>query len=415
MIANTPTPDAVLKTHVPNYDHGAAAGGDWMRSTREYPFYLFFHVPQMMRQERVNMCMRYIKGSVLSLARFYVQEPESDDELGEDGYSEVKQFIVNQLTRWWRTSAMKMMSAIEWGYSGCEVMYAWKNNMVQFDSVRKFHQRDIRPVTKDNALVGMIVEANTGHDGGGGSVYLGGPKALWHIHDRDVHPYFGRSRCFGAFDPWLELTSRNGAIDSRRLYFYKCAFQGDTMFYEPASDLQNGVMVDNRDTARELIDKRRNGANIALPSVYDQNGNRLWEIEYGQAGAGSQQLLDYPDKLKDEISEGIGVPAEMIEAAETGSGFSGRRIPQSAFRGTLSDLVFWLVADFDQQVLCPLLRMNYGIVEPTHEIIPFGMVRDQDEDTNVNEDEEQMGGQAQQRENSVPNSRRQAAKFSLVV
>jgi hypothetical protein len=45
----------------------------------------------------------------------------------------------------------------------------------------------------------------------------------------------------------------------------------------------------------------------------------------------------------------------------------------------LSDIVYWLVHDFNEQCIIPMLRLNLGVVEPTHEIIPFGMVEDPNE------------------------------------
>ena len=59
-------------------------------------------------------------------------------------------------------------------------------------------------------------------------------------------------------------------------------------------------------------------------------------------------------------------------ANEGGSGFSGRRIPQQAFQGALSEISFWMVHDMDCQVFRPLVKKNFGI-EPQYEIQPFGL------------------------------------------
>jgi len=84
------------------------------------------------------------------------------------------------------------------------------------------------------------------------------------------------------------------------------------------------------------------------------------------------------DDLKGDISEGMGVPDEVIEAAETGSGYSGRRIPQNALRGMLSEVANFLIQDLNDQILEPLIRRNFGEV-PDYEIQTFGLVRDADE------------------------------------
>jgi hypothetical protein len=327
------------------------------------------HVAPMIRDSRVEMALWFLKGTLLSLSRFWVRDGYSADE---SNHSPVKQFVVDQINRWWQTSVQKQLSAIEWGWAGHETYYRFQQNQYHFSHLKLLPES--RPVTVDGRLVGLVTHSTSTNK----QTYIGIPKSLWHVQGRQYNELFGRSRLHPAFEPWLEKNSEGGAMDVRRLYFYKFSFQGDIIYYPTGSTPnKQGMMIPNEETAAKIVEKQRAGASIAFPSVYDENGNRLWTIEHREGGHASADVLQYPEVLKADISEGIGVPRELLEASETGSGWSGRRIPQDAFRGMLSDPLFWLIHDFDEQCIRPLVRLNFAIDEPDYEIIPFGLVRDE--------------------------------------
>lgn len=373
----TPNPDQLLQVLTPEYEPSRLIYGFWMSQRRIPIFTRWRDVEAMLLEPRVDIALSYIKGSVLSLSRFFVDEDNP----------EIKEFIVNQITRWWRTSAMKMLSALEWGYSGLEVLYVIKDGMVQFDNTKHFRATDVFPVTKEGSLCGLVANQRnpgsvTGHHDPKKSTYIGAPKSLWHVYRRERHPWYGQSRLQPAYSSWVEMTGEGGARDIRRLYFYKHAFQREKIYHPPGStQMPDGSNKPNKDIAREIAENARAGGIYAFPSVFDPlKGGRLWEVEDGgMNGGAAMDVLNYPEELRKEMAEGIGVPTELIEAAETGSGYSGRRVPQDAFHGMLSDIVYWLVHDFNEQCIIPMLRLNLGVTEPTHEIIPFGMVEDPNE------------------------------------
>lgn len=400
-----PSAESLLKTYTSDYDIPSVSLNEFAYFRNRVPFRLYWDVPAMMLDPRIQMALWYIKGSILSMSRFFVDDgTRPEDTAAPTEQSPIKQFVINQINRWWRTSVIKQMSAIEWGYSGCEVMYCVKGGLIQFDHLRLIHQRDVRAVTQSGSLVGMAIENNTRR----GRIYLGGPKSLWHVHQREVNPYYGRSRLKSAFDPWTEMQCQGGARDVRKLYFYRQAFQGDTLYYPPGSyPDENGQLVSNREVASRMLNAMRTGSTVAMPSQFDsQTGHRLWEMVPRPESTGDVGLLTYYETLKKEMAEGVGVPTEVIEASETGSGYSGRRVPKDAFLGMLSDPVNWLVSDFSEQVITPLVQLNFGIDEPDFEIIPFGLVRDDD---NNSEDVQNPSNK------QVPQSSAQRAQFSLCV
>jgi len=133
------------------------------------------------------------------------------------------------------------------------------------------------------------------------------------------------------------------------------------------------------------VEKQRSGGAYTFPSTTDPlSGKRLWEVETKDTTGGGQQVLDNVAVLADEIAEGLGIPPEMISASETGSGFSGRKIPESAFRGILTNIVQEMVSDIDDQCFRSLVKEAFN-VEPSYEIVPFGLVRDEEEGAGEND------------------------------
>ena len=398
----SPNPSALLRNATPDYQYPGMVYGEWYYNENRKPFYLFRDVPAMLLDPRIRIALGYIKGTILSMARFFVDEG-TDDAANP---SEIKQFVIKQISRWWRNSVVKQMSAIEWGYSGCEVMYRVVGGQVEFDHLKLIHQQDIRAVTLDGCLAGMRIE----HNSGAGKVYLGGPKAIWHVHEREHHPWYGKSRLHAAFDAWNELHCKGGGRDARRLYFYRYAFSGHTLYHPPgASQDETGAWVPNVDIAKRMLAALRSGGDITLPNqATPSTPNKEWELVSTPRDEASQGVIDYVNELKTELAEGLGVPEEVIQAADSGSGRAGRAVPETAFRGMLSDPVTWLIADFNEQVLEPLVRLRFGVSEVPYEIIPFGLVRNDDEETP--EQSSQRPG-----DKKIPDKAANDAKLSIAV
>lgn len=323
----------------------------------------------MLTHPHIQIGLRFIKGRAITRSRFFLEEKDPD----------IKNFLIQNLTRFWMFSAERAFTALEWGFSGSECLYRMIEGKYYFNMIKNFHATDARVVTnKDGDKIGIKVSNVPSKKG---KVYLGGLKSLWHIQGRQHHPWYGRSILFGAFEPWFESSKDGGGRDIRNLYFYKYAFAGESLYYPPGTTVssdgttEESLYILNRDIAREIVEKRRSGAVAVFPNERDENGNLSWQWVPSTPGPGSAPILEYNgDYLKTEILEGMGIPREVIEAAETGSGYSGRAIPMEAFDSTLQDYVNWLVHDFDEQILRPLVKINFG-VEASHNINPFGLSR----------------------------------------
>lgn len=404
--------DLLARPFTADYEPQAIMGFGYFMASSTLPVFSPFWIPQMLRCHRVQFGLRMLKGPILAASRFYIDDEDSRG----DKHSPLKQFLVRNITRFWRQSAIKALRAIEWGYSGNEAIYKLVDNEIHFDCLKTLHPTDCNVVTKDGEKAGISVQRvkHKTH-----RTYLGGPKALWHVVERETSPWYGLSRLFGAFQPWMEFYSDGGAKDIRRLYYHKYAFSGDVGYYpigtEPGESAN--YAISNKDIMRSILEKRKSGGVVMFPNTIDPTtGQRKWAIEPSQGGPGSVDILAYHSDLKREIFEGMGIPSEVVEAAETGSGWSGRMVPATAFFSMLQELVNWLIFDFDQQVLRPLITLNYHIREPQYEIVPFGLLKGPNDS---NEDEEPevgaLPGSQQSPGSQVPEDRRSAAQFSLCV
>ena len=391
-------PTKLLEDRTPHYnwDNWSGYGSLWYYNyRRKPPFRRLIHVPAMLANPRVQIVLQTFEGAITSLTHFFVAEENS----------EIKQYLIKQIERWWRNSASKMIyNALPYGYFGAQTMYRIDTNgRLAFSYLKQYMARDVYPVTRKGELAGIELRNSRGTK----DRYIGAEKAFWHIHWREYHPWWGQSRFFGAYEPWLDMTSEGGALDVRRFYFYRNALQNDVGYHPHDYETdETGQEKYTGDIMRSMIEKQRSGGVYSLPNTRDVNGNRLWEIETKDTTGGAAEVLEYPESLKDEISEGMGMSSEVIHASETGSGFSGRKIPESAFRGILTNIVYWMVCDIDEQCFRPLVKHVFQC-EPDYEIIPFGIVRDEGDE---GEDEPRSTNK------HVPNeSVRMAAEGALAV
>lgn len=350
----------------------SAHGVNWQYTTRfNKPQFHLFRVSEMLMDPTVCFSLYMLKGPLLSNARFFI---DCDNP-------EAKDYIVKNVSRFWKTSAARALKAMEWGYSGHEILYRVEEGKVHFDVLKDLHPLDCKPVTDNGKLVGMTVSRMQGERGKPTRVFVGGQRCLWHIHQREIHPWFGRSRLFGAFLPWNELWTDGGFRDARTLFYRKYAYTGGAMYHPPGNYVdQNGQYIPNKDLAREILEKLRNGGVLTLPNETDEKGQRKWEWIRPEVLSVPQGIHEYGDALKREIQEGMGLPSEVGQAEGTGA-FAGRRIPQQALYASLQEVVQWLMFDFDQQSLRALVEMYYPGV--SYEIMPLNLLRSDQEQNAV--------------------------------
>ena len=369
-------PASLLESKVPDYVPNT--GLNYYGYYHRRPIFTQWTIREMLVDPRVLFGLWLIKGPILSKAKFTV---ESESE-------EVKDFVVKSINNFWQRGASQALKAIEWGYSGSEVLYERDedNGQIIYRGLKDFESYSVKVVTNKGRRVGILVDNYTTVSmEAGKAVYVGGPKAFHHVQWRQYHPHYGRSRLVAAHIPWEETWAEGGYRDIRRLWFHKNAFEGGTMYHPNGSArLPNGTVVSYKDMAQEIIEKRRSGAVMTLPSDTDSKGNKLWEYSEAKGNTIPAGLFDYGDSLRVEILEAMGIPYEVIESSgNEGFGSStGREIPQTAFYSILQEMMTDLICDFNEQVIKPGVQINaaLGLLPyATYNILPHPLDADAEE------------------------------------
>jgi hypothetical protein len=71
--------------------------------------------------------------------------------------------------------------------------------------------------------------------------------------------------------------------------------------------------------------------------------------------------MEYPEQLRVEILEGLGIPPEVVESSGD-SGFgsaTGRKVPMIMYYSSLASLGSNAISDVDRFIIKPLLKFNF--------------------------------------------------------
>ena len=292
----------------------------------------------------------------------------------------VARFVDATIKRFWHSPDLtRALFMLKWGALGGELVYRQdEEGHWHYDALRDFHLDDCRPLVLHNRLWGVRVygvgrgpEAQFQQHRG--RVDLPFPSAFWLANEAPYGGYYGVSRYAGAWKPWAEKRGKKGAVDVRRTWFLKSAFRGAAMRYPEGETEVDGKYISNQDLAREIVEKAEAGHVMAIPGAFDpETGKFLWEWIEPEAPAQPGGLLEYPKLLDTEILEGMGIMPEVLEAAESGSGWSGRSIPWITFLSGEDRIVQTVLSGFVRQCVRPLVDVNYGPIP--FEVEPVSLV-----------------------------------------
>ncbi|MGC4002893.1 MAG: hypothetical protein QM811_07065 [Pirellulales bacterium] len=276
----------------------------------------------------------------------------------------VAQYAAEQWRTLWSRYAKRLLTYDRAGYGALEVIYKWDEETQELgiDAVCDFHPSDIKALTRDGQLMGVRVRSTriTKSE----TVDLYGPKFVWLKYDADYGRLYGRSLYRGAFEPWMEKTKSGGATDLRRLRFIKDSWIGDVARYptkiERIPDGNGGFYeISGHDLIDQVITGRAAGGMMKLPSTRDDKGEYEYDYQAPQNISGATDILAYVDTLDWDIWKGLLVPREVIEAATSGSGFSGRTVPMVAFLAMRDVQLMDIVTSF-KHVFDFLVEYKFG-------------------------------------------------------
>jgi len=292
---------------------------------------------------------------------------------------EVREFVHATWKKFWSGWSWYVMRSKQFGYQAFQVLYRYDHDKQRWelDRLKDLHPRDVRVLTVKRKKVGVRIKAGASYlpqVNTQGQHDLWGAGGLWCVHQFEFGGWYGRALFEKAHNAWWEKRGRGGGIDVRRLRMMKDAWRGDFMRYpEGTRKDEEGKTITNRAFALKMIEMLQSGGVVALPTARDQKtGEYLWDYTPPSGGtAGASQVIEWVDKLDDGVLRAMNVPKEVIEAATSGSGFSGRSIPMISFLTMGDRRLKEHVRDWRRDIMDPLVDVNYAGETYDVELVPL--------------------------------------------
>lgn len=328
---------------------------------RDLPLFTFGVVHQMLLDGQVRLALAARAAPIQG-----VQIAYKNGETWTPGIKarrpEVGAFVLRQLERLWTDYIADITSAQIWGWSGGEITLRLTHyNLVEFEHYEPRHAADVRLLKRDGHPCGVRFDRvqGTGH------CDLAFPRAFFHSHMPNPGDDYGQSCLIGAYSPWADKNLNGGALDVRRLFMHKDAYGGTTVGYPSDGDIWvagRSEPIPARDVARQIAEQLVAGGVVTKPTDRDENGNEKWTVDRAQVPNNPQHILQYPQDLDSEIRTGIGVPDGILDD-DGGGAWGGKRVIMAAFYATLDTWVRSIIRDFCEQVIDPLIVLNWGAAE----------------------------------------------------
>lgn len=326
------------------------------------PVFTYMDVPRMLRDPQVRFLERMWRAPFQKVKWLVKAEDKR-----------VAKFVDVTLRRFWKRSLPKILSRYwRYGYAPGGAEFAFHKSWVRLERVRCIEPRDASPRVWTRGPhagqpAGFTLSPGAGFypsSNNTPAAWVGPPHAFWFAGYGDLTPWHDMPPISGLFDPWLEKRGRGGAISSRQRWFREAAWSGGTLYHPPGvtnvGTDEDPQLRDNQDIARESLDYMEAGSKLTLENTrLNGSDHREWEYEPPAARSDIAGLREYPKDLDREMSTGAGIPPEVLEASEVGSGWSGRLIPLLGYLGTVDELAGLLVEAADPW-LRPQVAVNFG-------------------------------------------------------
>lgn len=341
------------------------------------PFFTWFDIPRMLRDPRVRLAERMWRAP-FQRVKFKVRAQNPA----------VARFVGVTLRKLWRKSLPKLLSRyFRYGFAPAGAEFCEADGRLRLDRVTSVEPRDAQPrVFAAGPHYGRPAGFTLAPGGGlglagGGDVWVGSPHAVWFAGYGEFGQFYDLPPMSGMFEPWVEKRGRNGAVHSRRLWYRKCAFRGGVLYHPdevlPGPHDDPGAPINGQDVARSTLEYAESGSVYTFvnePNKADQT-KYAWDFREPTASPDVKGVLEYPQHLDGEMLEGIGIPPEVLEAADVGSGWSGRMIPLMAFLGGVDELAGLLVESFDGPIRFAA-GVNFGRAAAGFEIEPQSLAEE---------------------------------------
>lgn len=352
-----------------------AAGGDLPQFTMRR------EIPLMEIHPIVSSALEYYRSGIAN-AEFWGgpdhQNPQNDQGKPISLNQKVSQFVLAHCERFWeRAVPLIQQGAYPYGWAAGEHVYKEASGMMVWDHMKDFHPTNAFILTLGYKPIGVRI--TNIREKQPVDLWLASEsvpaKACWYPHRPRFGQVYGRSQLTGAWLPWRMLGFRDGMDQIISAAVYRAGWKGPVVKFPPghsAPTAQSGVPAtrtdggglprrENRDVARQIMEWLKAGAGVAISSQqYPDGGGAMWEVDFPEHVMDVSPLVNAAKWAEDRIMLGIGVPPELVQASETGSGYSGRSIPREAFLDGQQRIADAMLQLFVEQVIRPLVLWNFG-------------------------------------------------------
>lgn len=343
------TPDNPTKKYLPGMLGGI--GGAMAYVLDNKPWFTYWDIPRLQREPYVNF-LRSIWVSPLQQVSWSVKTNSP----------QVAETVQQAFHRFWTKSVPSLMRRyFFWGYAPGGAEFRVKDGRWKLDTVRPIEPRDAQVlVWSRGQRAGEFAGFSTGSTG-----KVSHPYAFWFRGRGEFGRFYDQPPAANLFDAWTEYATRGGAKHLRQLYMRKHSVSPAIAYFKPGETTWqdangNTQTIDNKTLALTTLEAHEAGSNLAIASEFDDKGNRLWDVVPAEVKADAKTVSEYPNQLKREMAEAVGIPFEVIQAAESGSGFSGRSVPYMTWLGLMDEYAGLLVDQFEEAPLRQLVRVNHG-------------------------------------------------------
>ena len=323
-------------------------------------------IPAMLREPAVQLGLTALKSPLAAAEVEVVANSKEVQGYVESMLHQFKEHDLDRIADQYYT----------WGTCPAEVVWHTEEDrgLVAYRTLEEVYHIDCRVKHRGREVEAFAV-AGAHFRGDWKGEWVTAPKLFWAAHRPPVRSPFGRSKLLGAWAPWMEKRGAKGAVDARRLWYFKYSFQGGIIYYPAGGTFTDeaGNTVSNEDYARELVEKAEMGFVMACPYVPGEGGQNQWSYESARINGSANDIREHVKDLDAEMWMGMGVPPEILRAGETGGGWSGRSVPLLTFLHAADSDVSTLYGAFDRGAIRQGVAVNFG-ASARYQVRPVSLV-----------------------------------------
>ena len=280
-------------------------------------------------------------------------------ELEVEGDKEVVEYIKKLWKKLWGHYSHRLLETKQWGYAGWTIDYSLDaDGFLCVEELKGYRYSDVKPLVSRGKVVGFRITRT--------DEKVLAPNALWTTFDAKHGNHGGDSILRRAYPEWYEKGMAGASKKTLQLRMLKDAYRGEVIWYpenekiEYTDDEGNNVQVASRDIARELIENSTNGTGYALDSSLRPDGSKKWDIQHPWDGRDPKAVFEWLNSNDEGILKALDVLPEVVKAAETGSGFSGRSVPLMITVNACQVEAQELLQSIDAMVFRPCVQICFG-------------------------------------------------------